>query len=392
MKPDLDLLRTILLQAEDLGSAPISATEDHTSDQVGYHAHLLIEAGLSRGVDVTNLLSTAPQGLITGLTWAGHEFAELARDRTKWDTTMAALKAAGRPITLDEMKRSLMNPPSTAEIPKSRLFEREVAAIYRALGAQVQQDVSVAGNQVDVLIEERTTSGAPVKAAVECKAYSRPVGIEIVNQFVSLVSLLKERKLIDRGVIVAAEGFTRQARDAGRDVVELLEIADLKARVQGLGAKVSAAQVELEEAVRQKAMKAKERSRIFVLMPFAAEFLDVYVLGIREVAERLGFTVDRADDIEHNGNILDIVEQRIRQADVVIADMSTRNPNVFYEIGYARAVGRPTVLLCRNTDEVPFDLQSINYIKYAGIVDLRERLEKRLKALADGQTDAASAG
>jgi hypothetical protein len=70
--------------------------------------------------------------------------------------------------------------------------------------------------------------------------------------------------------------------------------------------------------------------------------------------------------------------------------MSTRNPNVFYEIGFARAVGRPTVLLCRNTDEVPFDLQSINYIKYGGIVDLRDRLEKRLKALADDKPNAAA--
>jgi hypothetical protein len=47
--------------------------------------------------------------------------------------------------------------------------------------------------------------------------------------------------------------------------------------------------------------------------------------------------------------------------------------------------------LCRNADEVPFDLQSINYIKYGSIVDLRERLEKRLKALADGREDAATA-
>jgi hypothetical protein len=392
MKLDLDLLRTILLEAEDSGQSPISATEARASDEVGYHAHLLIEAGLARGVDVTNMSSTAQQGLITGLTWAGHEFAELARDNTKWEATMAAVKAAGRPLTFDELKKSLMNPPAAVDVPKSRQFEREVAAIYRALGAQVQQDASLAGNQVDVLIEERTTSGASVKAVVECKAYSRPVGIEIVNQFVSLLSLLKERRLVDRGVIVAAEGFTRQARDAARDVVELLEITDLKGRVRGLGAKVSAAQVELEEAVRQNATRAKERPRIFVLMPFAAEFLDVYILGIREVSEKLGFTVDRADDIEHNGNILDLVEQRIRQADVVIADMSTRNPNVFYEIGYARAIGRPTVLLCRNTDEVPFDLQSINYVKYGGIVDLRERLEKRLKVLAEGQKDAASAG
>jgi hypothetical protein len=391
MKCDFDLLRQILLVTENPRMASALAVEGHTSDEVGYHGHLLIEAGLARGVDVTNLSSPAPQGLITGLTWAGHEFAELARDDAAWKRVMAALRADGRAITFEEIKRHLMTPSAPTDIPKGRQFEREVAAIYRALGAKVEQDVSLAGNQIDLLVEERTSSGAAIRIVIECKAYSKPVGIEIVNQFASLVTLLKERRLIDRGLIVATEGFTRQAREAAKEIIDLLEIADLKFRVQGLASEVKAAALELEKDVRLKAgTPVKESPRLFVLMPFANEFLDVYVLGIREVSEKLGFTVDRADDIEHNGNILDLVEQRIRRADVVIADMSTRNPNVFYEIGFARAVGRPTVLLCRNTDDVPFDLQSINYIKYGGIVDLRERLEKRLKALADEQLNAAA--
>ena len=190
-----------------------------------------------------------------------------------------------------------------------------------------------------------------------------------------------------------AEGFTKQAREAAKDLIDLLEIADLQQRVKGMASELKAATLEVDEDVRRKASNPiKEQPRIFVLMPFASEFLDVYVLGIREVAEKMGFTVDRADDIEHNGNILDIVQQKIRQADILIADMSTRNANVFYEIGFAHAVNRPTVLLCRNIDTVPFDLQSINYIKYAGIVDLRERLEKRLKALREDREDGDSIG
>jgi hypothetical protein len=134
-------------------------------------------------------------------------------------------------------------------------------------------------------------------------------------------------------------------------------------------------------------------------LPFAQEFLPLYedhvcrLLGCQRrnpvrASPRNRFRVHPGTRflVGNHGNILDVVEQRIRQADVVIADMSTRNANVFYEIGYARAVGRPTVLLCRNTDTVPFDLQSINYIKYGGIVELRERLEKRLRALADEQS------
>ena len=396
MKRDFDLFRKILLFVENApsGFAPTNVLDGYSGAEIGYHAHLLIEAGLARGVDVTNLGSTAPESLITNLTWAGHEFAELARDQSRWEQAMSLLRAEGRGVTFDELKRLLSSPPPARDAPtKARQFERDVAAIYRALGSTVQQDVVLAGNQIDVFVQEKTSSGALVRTAIECKAYSKPIGLEIINQFASLVSLLKERKLIDRGAIVTTEGFTKQAREAAKDLIDLLEIADLQQRVKGMASELKAATLEVDEDVRRKASNpVKEQPRIFVLMPFASEFLDVYVLGIREVAEKLGFTVDRADDIEHNGNILDVVQQKIRQADIVIADMSTRNANVFYEIGFAHAVNRPTVLLCRNTDTVPFDLQSINYIKYAGIVDLRERLEKRLKALREERADGDPIG
>ena len=396
MKRDFDLFRKILLFVENApsGFAPTIVLDGYSGAEIGYHAHLLIEAGLARGVDVTDLGSTAPESLITNLTWAGHEFAELARDQSRWEQAMSLLRAEGRGVTFDELKRLLSSPPPARDAPtKARQFERDVAAIYRALGSTVQQDVVLAGNQIDVFVQEKTSSGALVRTAIECKAYSKPIGLEIINQFASLVSLLKERKLIDRGAIVTTEGFTKQAREAAKDLIDLLEIADLQQRVKGMASELKAATLEVDEDVRRKASNpVKEQPRIFVLMPFANEFLDVYVLGIREVAEKLGFTVDRADDIEHNGNILDVVQQKIRQADIVIADMSTRNANVFYEIGFAHAVNRPTVLLCRNTDTVPFDLQSINYIKYAGIVDLRERLEKRLKALREERADGDPIG
>jgi hypothetical protein len=391
MKRNLDLLRHILLVTENRQMASTAAVEGYTSDDIGYHNHLLIEAGLARGVDVTNLSSPAPQGLITGLTWAGHEFVELARDDAKWRRVMEALRADGRTVTFEEIKRHLMNPPTPTDIPKGRHFEREVAAIYRTLGSGVQQDVLLAGSQIDVFVEEKTPSGTVVRMAVECKDYSKPVGIEIVNQFASLVSLLKDRKQIDKGVIVAAEGFTKHAREAAKDLIDLREIADLRQQVKGMASEFKVATIEVEKDVRRRASDpARARPQIFVLMPFAHEFLDVYVMGILEVGEKLGFTVDRADDIEHNGNILDVIQQKIRQADILIADMSTRNANVFYEIGFAHAVNRPTVLLCRNTDTVPFDLQSINYIKYASILDLRARLESRLKALMEERINTLS--
>jgi Hypothetical protein (DUF2513)/Restriction endonuclease len=385
MKRDLSLIRKLVLMVEDAptGWAPKLAVDEYSESQVGYHAHLLVEAGLARGVDVTTHGSEGPQALITSLTWAGHEFAELARDDDRWNKALGSIINGAQAITFEALKGLLVSAvgPQPDAAQRGYQFERDVAAIYRALGARVEQDTVLAGNQIDIFIEEQTSSGTRLRTAVECKAYSRPVGVDVVNQFASLIALLKQRGMVDRGAIVTSQGFTPQARAAGKDLLELLEITDLRQRVQGKTSELRAAEVEIDAARRKAGESVLQPPRIFVLMPFASEFGDVYLLGIREVAEKLGFAVDRADDIEHNENILDVIQGHIRQCDVVIADMSSRNANVFYEIGFAHALERPTILLCRKAETVPFDLQSVNYIAYGSIVDLRDRLERRLKSL-----------
>ena len=218
-----------------------------------------------------------------------------------------------------------------------RAFEREVASIFRALGAEVEHDVALLGMQIDLVTRERTPSGGVNTSAIECKYYSRPAGIEVVNQFASVALLLRSQRKIDRAIIVALSGFTRPAREAALSHnIELLELDDLKQRLT----KVKPAELEQarEEVEAQEVTDEKrQQPRIFVVMPFAAEFQDVYILGIREVAEKLGFVIERADDIEHNNSIVQIILERIRDCDAVIADTTGRNPNVFYEVGYAQA-------------------------------------------------------
>jgi hypothetical protein len=386
MKRDLELIRKIALAVEASGGMTHQLSiEGYSPAQIAYHSHLLVDAGIARGVDVTNLGSEAPEALITDLTWAGHEFAELARDDSRWQWAMSVIGSKGGGFTFEELKRLLATSEEgrkTTGAARGFEFEREVAAIYRALGARVEQDVVVAGNQIDVVVEEETASGSRIKTVIECKNFSRPVGVEVVNQFATLLSLFKDRGLADKGTIVASEGYTKQARAAAKDMgVELLEFADLQHRVHGRASDLRTAEAEVDQARRaQAATGKKEPPRIFVVMPFADEFIDVYVLGIRDVAEKLGFVVQRADDIEHNSNILDVIQRQIRQCDVVVADMTGRNANVFYEIGYALALERQTILICRKGEVVPFDLQALNHIAYSSIVELKERLEKRLKA------------
>lgn len=261
-------------------------------------------------------------------------------------------------------------------------FEREVAAIYRTLGANVEHSVDLAGNQIDILVTEQTPSGSPVRIAVECKNYSRPAGIDVVNSFGAIAYLLRQRSMVDKATLVAANGFTTQAREAARKHdIELLDISDLQQRVRGREHLVRAEEQQVDFE-RQRSFQAQNRrKRLFVVMPFSKQFNDVYVLGIRDVAEKLGIVVERADDIEHNQGILEVILERIAACDVAVADTSGSNPNVFYEVGYCHAQHKPTILITRTGDKIPFDLQGINHIFYDTIVELRERLEKRLRAI-----------
>jgi nucleoside 2-deoxyribosyltransferase len=101
----------------------------------------------------------------------------------------------------------------------------------------------------------------------------------------------------------------------------------------------------------------------FVLMPFDSKFDDVYTIGIKETATRLGITAERVDEqIFHKENILERIYNQINSADFIISDMTGRNPNVFYETGYAHAKGKICLLLTSNADDIPFDLKHHRHI------------------------------
>lgn len=111
MQRDMELIRKILLVIEqsDSGWAPQLQIEGYSEAQIGYHAYLLIDAGLAHGQDASTLRSDAPQGLITSLTWEGHEFAEAARDSGRWSRAMGIVAEKGGDVTLDVLKQLLVS-------------------------------------------------------------------------------------------------------------------------------------------------------------------------------------------------------------------------------------------------------------------------------------------
>ena len=112
-------------------------------------------------------------------------------------------------------------------------FERTVAELYRLLGAEkVQENVNLAGTQIDVYVEERTKSGQTIRTAVECKYYQRRVPKDVVLSFVSVANFLKQTGKIDKAAVVGYQGFTQDAFLAAQAAqVDLISFADLEHRV-----------------------------------------------------------------------------------------------------------------------------------------------------------------
>lgn len=103
----------------------------------------------------------------------------------------------------------------------------------------------------------------------------------------------------------------------------------------------------------------------FVVMPFAAPLGDYYKKVYEPAIEKAGLKPVRADnEIFGTGKIMDQVWSGINSAKVLVAELTTRNPNVFYELGLAHALKKPVVLVSANENDVPFDLQHIRVIYY----------------------------
>jgi len=114
----------------------------------------------------------------------------------------------------------------------------------------------------------------------------------------------------------------------------------------------------------------------FTLMPFSPAFEDAYRLAIKPACEAAGAYTERVDEQIFGGSILERIYNQISKSDLVIADLSERNPNVFYEVGYAHAIGKSTILLTRKAEDIPFDLKHFPHIIYGdSLATLRERLE-----------------
>jgi hypothetical protein len=123
----------------------------------------------------------------------------------------------------------------------------------------------------------------------------------------------------------------------------------------------------------------------FVLMPFKEPFNGYYKHIFVPALRDAGYAATRADDIYQPGAIMTQISRALREAKLILCDLSERNPNVFYELGLAHSRGKPVILVSSERDEIPFDLRALRVILYdTKLAGWEAKLRKEIRQQATG--------
>jgi hypothetical protein len=127
----------------------------------------------------------------------------------------------------------------------------------------------------------------------------------------------------------------------------------------------------------------RDPTKCFVMMPIKKGYDDIYEHVIKPTFAELGIKCDRADEIYSTNPIVNDIWNEIQTSGWIVADLTGRNPNVFYELGLAHAIGANAILLTQEIKDVPFDLQHWRCIVYeqsiAGAKALSDTLAMTVK-------------
>jgi len=99
-------------------------------------------------------------------------------------------------------------------------------------------------------------------------------------------------------------------------------------------------------------------------MPFGGWLDDYYETIYRPAIEATNLEPHRADDLYRPSTIVHDIWAYTRRAKLLVADLTGKNPNVFYELGLAHALGKPAILIAESMDDIPFDLRALRVIVY----------------------------
>jgi len=128
---------------------------------------------------------------------------------------------------------------------------------------------------------------------------------------------------------------------------------------------------------------AKTR-QVFVIMKFGDKQLEeTYQLAIKPVIEKFNYNPMKVNELQNAEPVTPRILHEIRRSAVVLADLSGRSPNCYYETGFAHALDKEIILSVRQGEEeqIGFDLKVHNFIIWPTPGDLQKALEKRFESI-----------
>lgn len=135
-----------------------------------------------------------------------------------------------------------------------------------------------------------------------------------------------------------------------------------------------------------------EKKNCFVIMPFSStktcsedEWTEIFEKVIRPAVEKSGYNYECERANIHFGSIIWEILDKLNRSELIIADITDRNPNVLYELGVRHALGGPAIAIAQKKDDIPFDLLPYPYKIYGWKIDKEKKEFKKeiKKAIAE---------
>jgi hypothetical protein len=175
------------------------------------------------------------------------------------------------------------------------------------------------------------------------------------------------------------------AREEIRNAIDQVSrrIAILRAQAE---AEESGQTTSVEQALGAAAVSIRPGTAFIIMAidPGKPELEDVK-RTIQQECARFNIRAIRADDIEHSGEITHRILETIRTSEFLIADLTDERPSVYYEVGFAHAIGKRPILYRKAGTRLHFDLAVHNCPEYANLTDLTNKLNRRLTAMTRGE-------
>jgi len=124
---------------------------------------------------------------------------------------------------------------------------------------------------------------------------------------------------------------------------------------------------------------SSSKPKAFVAMQFSEPYNEVYRDAVEPLVQEIGFEPIRVDDVYGPGIIINDIINNLSEASIVLAEISEKNANVYYELGLAHAFGKPTLLMATKGTSLPFDVGGHRCIFYENTIAGRGKLQASLK-------------